>query len=272
MNKILIINDIPSYGKVASSVITPILSSMGYNLSTLPTALVSNVLDFGKFEIMDLSEYMKKTISIWENLNFKFDCIYTGFINSDEQFEIIGDYIKKNNNSEFVVIDPVMGDDGYIYPGLSSNLVRNMKNFIKYAHLITPNLTEAAYLLDKDPSNLILDEEEIKNWILQLKDMGPNSVVITSVRLKDDSSYCVYGYDNSAKDFFKVSYEYIDVRFPGTGDVFTSKLIGEILNNNSLEESCKIASDFVKNCIDESLKYDYRFEEGMQLEKLLLHN
>ena len=270
MNKILIINDIPSYGKVASAVITPILSSMGYNLSLLPTALVSNVLDFGQFEIMDLSEYMKKTILIWENLNFKFDCIYTGFINSDEQFEIIGDYIEKNNDNKLIVIDPVMGDDGQIYPGLSSNLVSNMKNFIKYAHLITPNLTEAAYLLDKDSSNLILDEEEIKSWILQLKDMGPKSVVVTSVRLKDDNFYYIYGYDNEINDFFMISYEYINVRFPGTGDVFASKLVGEILNNNSLEKSCKKASDFVRKSIDESLKYNYRFEEGMQLEKVLV--
>ena len=268
MKKVLIINDISSYGKVASSVITPILSSMGHDISVLPTALVSNVLDFGKFEILDLSDYMKKTLKIWNDLEFKFDAIYTGFINSDEQFNIAGKYIEENKD-KLIVIDPVMGDDGSIYPVLSKNLVKNMKKFISYADLITPNLTEAAYLLDKDPSNLCLEELEVREYIDLLRNMGTKSVIITSVKLKDDGGYYIYGYDNNKNEYFKIKYEFINVRFPGTGDVFASKVVGSLLNNKTLEESCIYGSKFVKEAIEESLNYDYSFKEGMKIEKLL---
>ena len=76
---ILIINDMPGYGKVALAAMLPILSHMGHNIYNLPTALVSNTLDYGKFTILDTTDYMKKSIAVWKELGFSFDCITTGF-------------------------------------------------------------------------------------------------------------------------------------------------------------------------------------------------
>ena len=88
---ILIINDMPGYGKVALAAMLPILSNMGHSVYNLPTALVSNTLDYGKFTILDTTDYMVKAIEVWKQLGFQFDCITTGFLASSAQVGIIRD-------------------------------------------------------------------------------------------------------------------------------------------------------------------------------------
>ena len=88
-NKILLVNDLASYGKVALSAMLPILSHMGFELFTLPTALVSNTLDYGKFEILDTKDYIRETLRIWQELGFSFDAVATGFLASDEEAELL---------------------------------------------------------------------------------------------------------------------------------------------------------------------------------------
>ena len=87
--KLLLINDLAGYGKVALSAMIPVLSHMKYEIYSLPTAIVSNTLDYGKFEILDTTEYIKNTLKVWDELNFDFDAISTGFIVSKEETRII---------------------------------------------------------------------------------------------------------------------------------------------------------------------------------------
>ena len=58
MKKICCVNDMPGVGKIALSAMMPILSAKGIDVASLPTALVSNTLDFGKFDILDTTDYM----------------------------------------------------------------------------------------------------------------------------------------------------------------------------------------------------------------------
>ena len=110
-HRILLINDMPGYGKVALSAMIPVLSHMGFDLYNLPTALVSNTLDYGRFDILDTTEYMGNTVRIWEELGFSFDCICTGFIVSEKQAELIAEYCasQKRKNGAKVFVDPIMG-------------------------------------------------------------------------------------------------------------------------------------------------------------------
>ena len=66
---ILLVNDLPGVGKVATAAMEPVLSHMGFSVALLPTALVSNTLDFGTFEILDTCEYMKKTADVRSELS-----------------------------------------------------------------------------------------------------------------------------------------------------------------------------------------------------------
>ena len=82
---ILMIGDVPGYGKMGLAGMLPILSNMGHSVYNLPTALVSNNFDYGKFSVLDTTEYMRETIQVWRTLGFQFDCITTGFLASADQ-------------------------------------------------------------------------------------------------------------------------------------------------------------------------------------------
>lgn len=264
---ILLINDLPGVGKVALSAMMPIVSSLGFRVHNLPTAIVSNTLDYGLFEIMDMTDYMEKTIDIWNKLNFKFDCICTGFINSDPQVELIEKIIKDNKEkSPIVMVDPIMGDDGKLYLGLSENVVKNMRKMCSMADIVTPNLTEASFILYDEMKNTALTKEEIKEYIDEFREIGSKSVVITSVQHKDDNNYYIEGYSHFEDEYFSIPYDYINVRFPGTGDVFSAVLITKFLKGLTLKESCKAASDFVRKAMekDEKIVVDKRM--GMNIE------
>ena len=113
MKSILLINDMAGYGKVALSSMIPILSSMKFQVYNLPTALVSNTLDYGKFDILETTDYMKNSMRIWDELGFKFDMISTGFLVSEEQTKLVSEYCqKKKEDGTFIFVDPIMGDDG----------------------------------------------------------------------------------------------------------------------------------------------------------------
>ena len=122
--KLLLINDLAGYGKVALSAMIPVLSHMKYETYNLPTSIVSNTLDYGKFDILDTTEYMKNTLSVWEELGFKFDAISTGFIVSKEQTELITEFCKeKSGRGTVIFTDPIMGDEGKLYNGITEDTV-----------------------------------------------------------------------------------------------------------------------------------------------------
>ena len=140
----------PGYGKVALAAMIPILSHMGYNLYNLPTALVSNTLDYGKFEILDATQYMKHTLAVWKELGFSFDCISTGFITSEEQAALIASYCsEQKQRGTRVFVDPIMGDNGKLYNGVSKQTVAHMRHLCQVADVMMPNFTEATFLADQ---------------------------------------------------------------------------------------------------------------------------
>ena len=183
VKKVSLFNDIAGYGRVASTAMMPVLSSQNIMSSILPTALVSNVLDYGKFHIEDLKEVMAKTIDVWNQLDFHFDAIATGFVNSDGEFELIETYLRQQLIS-LIFVAPTMGDDGHLSPGLDPHIVDRMRSLIACGHEITPNMTEAALLIGEDLRDI--DESKIDQWVERLREMGAESVEITSVFLKDD--------------------------------------------------------------------------------------
>lgn len=254
LKNVLLINDIPGYGKVAIAAMTPILSSMGYSICNLPTALVSNTLNYKKFQILDTTDYMKNTIQVWKELNFTFDCICTGFIASSEQVRIINNFIEdySSSNNVLIIVDPIMGDDGKLYHGVPLSRIDDMKKLMKNADIAIPNFTEATFMCDFYAGDDNIPEEDIIPLINKIRALGAKSVVITSIDVKDTTHHLVCGYDNQNDKYFFHEYEHIPIKFPGTGDIFSSILTGHVLNGNSLDISVKKAMDVVKFLIEKS--------------------
>ncbi|MGN0402218.1 MAG: pyridoxamine kinase [Acetatifactor sp.] len=248
--KILLINDLAGYGKVALSAMIPVLSYMKYETYNLPTAIVSNTLDYGKFDILDTTEYMKKTLGVWEQLGFRFDAISTGFIVSKEQTELMIKFCEeKSEKGVLVFTDPIMGDNGILYNGVSDETVKLMRKLISVADYIVPNYTEAAYLAGVNYHEEGVAEEELYSIIDRLRALGAKSVVITSAKIKDKAGKSVVGYDHKEGDYFKIDFDEIPVRFPGTGDIFSAVFMGKIMDNNSLFEATNQAVRVVKEMI-----------------------
>lgn len=247
MKQIMLVNDMPGYGKVALAAMVPVLSRMGHYIFQLPTAMISNTLDFGKFRIQDMTEYMQDTLAVWEQLGFVPDCICTGFLVSAEQAEFLCSYIQKQKNTHncLIVVDPIMGDGGSLYNGVVPERVDIMRRLVQISDLMVPNITEACFLTGR----LIADgkgrEEgtrgEIRGLIDGLRAISGKSVVITSVVEAETGAHLVCGYDHKEDRYFEVPYEYLPVRIAGSGDIFSAILTGSLLAGIDLEGGVKKA-------------------------------
>ena len=156
--KVLLIGDMAGYGKISLGAMIPIMSHMGFNLYNLPTALVSNTLDYGLFEILDTTDYMKNTLKVWKKLGFSFDAICTGLIVSEEQVKVVAEYCRQQQREgKRIFVDPIMGDDGVLYNGVSENTVGYMRQLCSVADIIMPNYTEAVFLSGKQEGRIIIN-------------------------------------------------------------------------------------------------------------------
>ena len=250
MNKqILLINDIAGYGKVATAAMLPILSYMGLPVYNLPTALVSNTLDYGKFNILDTTDYIKGVFPVWKELGFEFDAIATGFIASERQARIVSEYCREQaRKGTTIFVDPIMGDEGKLYNGVTPSTINSMREMLSVAHLIYPNYTEACYLTDTEYKKDGVTMEEANRLVDALCEFGAKSVIITSMMI--EGKHCVVGYNHIENTRFQLDYTEIPVHFPGTGDIFSAVLIGHLLQGERLEPSTRKAMDAVARLID----------------------
>lgn len=271
VKKIAAIHDLSGYGRASLTAIIPILSSMGIQVCPFPTAVLSSHTGgFKDFSFVDLTDSMEDYMNHWKKVDIKFDCIYSGFLGSARQADIILDFIEVfKTDSNMVVVDPVMGDNGKFYTTIDENMVHKMRDLIKKADIITPNLTEATYLLGEEYIKNI-EEDQIKKMLVDLSNMGPEIVVITSVPdpyISDNID--VFAYDKESNKFWKIGGKYIPSDFPGTGDTFTSVLIGSLLNGDSLPIALDRSVKFIALGIRESFGFTYPAREGILLEKVL---
>ena len=271
VKKVAAIHDLSGFGRASLTAIIPILSSMGVQVCPVPTAILStHTGGFEKFTYVDLTDSMEAYINHWVNLGLDFDCIYSGFLGSVRQIEIVSKAIDLFSSDEsIVVVDPVMGDDGKLYTTMDEKMVESMKLLVRKADIITPNFTEATYLLGKE-YDLDIDEEEIKKWLKELSDMGPEIVILTSVpKQESDKETSVIAYNKDNDVFWKVTCTYIPASYPGTGDAFTSVVIGSLLKGDSLPVALERGVQFITTSIKASYGFDYPKRDGVLLERVL---
>ncbi len=244
---ILLVQDMTGYGKVALSAMMPVLSHMGHHLYTLPTAIVSNTLDYGKFVIHEMTDYMRATLDVWKQLGFRFEAISTGFIVSEEQAALVSSLCRDSAKQGCMVfVDPVMGDEGKLYNGVTEATVQHMRAMVSVADYTVPNYTEAAYLAGA-PIRESLSRAEADALVDALRALGAKSVIITSAKV--DGAYCVVGYDHVAGERFLLPFEMIPVFFSGTGDIFSAIVTGKVLDGVPLQVAIRSAVDAIREMI-----------------------
>ena len=249
--RIVLFNDLPGYGKVALAAMVPLFSRMGHFPYQVPTAVVSNTLDFGKFRIQDMTDYMRDTIKVWDELGFDPDCICTGFVLSEEQVELIGDYIRSRkprideiqnvNNGRLVMVDPIMADGGKLYNGIGMERVAAMRKLVSYSDVMVPNMTEAGFLTGICPGRERASASELRELVDGLHKLSGKSVVITSAQDSETDEHLVCGYDHKSGQYFRVPFIFLPVRVAGSGDIFSTVMTGKLLNGESLEAAVQEA-------------------------------
>lgn len=265
--QILLINDMAGYGKVATAAMLPILSYFGHPTYNLPTALVSNTLDYGKFNILDTTDYIQGVFPVWKALGFSFDAISTGFIASERQARIVSQYcLEQAQRGTTIYVDPIMGDEGKLYNGVTPTTIQSMREMIAVAHLTFPNYTEACYLTGTDYRPEGVSREVARQLLNGLREIGAKSALITSIRVDGQTS--VVGYNDITSQFFLLPYTEIPVHFPGTGDIFSAILIGHLLNGEPLKQSTRQAMDNLYQLIDLN-KDNADKNRGIPLERYL---
>lgn len=272
VKKVAAIHDLSGMGRVSLTVVIPILSSMGFQVCPLPTAILSNHTQYPDFTFLDLTDEMPRIIAEWKRLEVEFDAIYTGYLGSPRQIQIVSDFIRDfRRKDSLTVIDPVLGDNGKLYSNFNESMVVEMQHLVTHADVITPNLTELFYLLDR-PYKESNTDQELKEYLRCLSDKGPEVVIITSVPVLDEPhKTSVYAYNRRGNRYWKITCPYLLAHYPGTGDTFTSVITGALLQGDSLPIALDRATQFILQGIRATFGYEYDNREGILLEKVL-HN
>lgn len=265
LKKVATINDLSGIGKCSLAVAIPILSALKVQCCPFPTAILSSQTGFSKYTFLDLTKEMEKYSNNWKELNLKIDTIYSGFLGSTNQIDIVSNFIKENPQS-FVIVDPVLGDNGLLYPIFNEEICNKMKDLVRYSNLITPNITEACLLLNKKFKNNF-KKEEIVNIAKNLSILGPKKVIITGI-IRDEMIYNL-SYDRATDKSFTYGIKYNNCSYSGTGDIFVSIICGLITNNYNLDFAVKIASDFIYKCVSYTCKYEHDRNHGVMFEMFL---
>ncbi len=260
---IAIINDISGYGRCSVTVALPILSVMKIQCGVIPTAILSNHTEYPEYSILDFTPYMKEYTDKWKHLHLHFDGVYTGFLGSGEQIDIITHIFREFSFTKKIV-DPVMGDHGIIYDSYTPEMCHAMKELVAHSTLTTPNLTELCILTDT-PYRSDFSQEEIAAMCKKLSETGVSQIVVTGI--EQDNLIGNALYENG--DFDILYGEKVLPLRPGTGDVFASILAGYSLHNIPLHDAVEQAAAFIRKCLITSAQYHIPINDGVCFEEHL---
>ncbi|MBR6231315.1 MAG: pyridoxamine kinase [Lachnospiraceae bacterium] len=264
--KIALINDYSGFGRCSVAAALPIISVLKVQCCPIPTSIFSNHTGFKSFFMEDFTDNMQAYIDEWKKLFLEFSGICTGFLGSARQIDIVHRFISDFKTKDtIVIIDPVMGDYGKIYKTYTDDMCRRMKELIKYADILTPNLTEACILTDT-PYKDKWKTKEVVELIEKLSAMGPEKVVITGIAQK--SFVCNLCYKKGLEPIMLKTHR-IGTERSGTGDVFSAIIAADAVNGVPFRDSVKKASNFIKLCIQKSIELDIPVTDGVAFEEVL---
>ncbi len=269
--KIAAINDLTGFGRCSLSVVLPILNVMRIQACPVPTSVFSSHMAFSSYYYRDLSDGLSLYLEEYDKLNLLFDGIYCGFINSPAQFAHLSRFMEsqKQKGSPVILIDPVLGDGQRTYRIVTEELCQRMKQFISYATILTPNLTEACLLTDTPWPDNAADPDFLYELMKNLLRMGPARAVITGI--PHNGALINYCGEQNGQDLSVFSYETASngESRPGTGDLFAAVLIADAVSQVPFTQSVQKAADFIRICVNASADAGLPRREGVLFENYL---
>lgn len=267
IKKIAAVNGIVGFGKSSLAVTVPVISAMGIQCCPIPTALFSNHPGFPQFYKKDLSNELPDYLDYWKKLDLTFNGILSGFLSSLEQIDLVKRLITEfSTENTKVIIDPVMGDNGHLYSVYTTEMCEAMKDLATYAHILTPNLTEACILADIPYHEEDWTNEELHTLLDCLKKYPAELIVVSGISSEDCLVNLIYDKECGAtiQKQKKAGKER-----SGTGDVFAAIIASNAVNGVPFEESVTMASSFIREAIIFTEENDIPSTDGVYFEPLL---
>lgn len=255
------LHDIVGLGRCSLSMVIPVFSAMGVLACPVPTAVFSAHTQYPHFVKQALNEFMQDTLQSYVKDQVEFEASYSGYLGDASQIEIVKEFMDAQKGLR--VVDPVFADHGQIYQSITNDMVVGMRSLIASADIITPNLTEAAFLLQEEPVEFVSEETGIE-WLYRLQAMGPRNVLITSCQQENENTVSVLGLDDQG--IFRVVSPLLPMQFHGNGDLYTSVLVGAIMQGDSLRHAAKRAAGFVYAAMEDTIAAGSPVIEGVRLE------
>ena len=250
MKRILTIQDISCLGKCSITIALPVISALGTETVILPTAVLSNHTLFKSFTVKDLADQIEPICEKWVEEGVEFDAIYTGYLGTIEQIDMMKDLFKtfKRGDDTIVFVDPVMADNGKLYPAFDMDYAKKNAELCACADIIVPNITEASIMTGMEYKEEY-DESYIKEMLERLTKLGAQISVLTGVSLSEGKTG-VMGYDKKNDEIYCYQNDKVGAMFHGTGDLFSSTVIGEIMKGKSWKDAMRIAADYTAHTIE----------------------
>jgi pyridoxine kinase len=269
MKRIITIQDISCLGKCSLTVALPILSAMGVETCVVPTAVLSTHTMFSGYTFRDLTEDLPGIADHWEKEGFAFDAVYTGYLGSRRQLGLVEDYFRRFGRSALKLVDPVMADNGSLYAGFTPDFALEMAKLCGKADVILPNLTEAAFLLDRPylaPGTY--SEAQVKDTLKALCDLGAGTAVLTGVSFSP-GEIGFMSLEAKTGAFDAYFHPRVEASYHGTGDIFASVVTGGLMLGKGLGESLRLAADYTADCIRVTAEDPQGIRYGVYFEALI---
>lgn len=288
VKKIAVINDLSGFGRCSLTAAISVLSCMGVQPCPLPTAILSGQTGYPSYYCDDYTEKMEYFRREWKKMGAAFDGIYTGYVADEAQitqiFRFLDTFYLKNDagGAPFLLVDPVMGDEGRVYKMFTPKLLEQMKLLAVRADIITPNLTELCLLTGNDFHKVkgMTDKRQLLETVEQMaREMiakGPRVVVVTGIDFTDLTDKTVKignlvvtnGLSKTESSRF-FSFPYVGGSFSGTGDLFASVLAGGAARGDDICRSVELAGEFIGRAMKDAVAEGVERNDGANYEKYL---
>lgn len=276
--KVAVINDLSGLGRCSLTAAISVLSAMGIQACPLPTAVLSSQTEYLSYYCYDFTDKMEYFREEWQKLGTSFSGIYTGYTASVQQINQIFRFLDTFQTPDtFLLVDPVMGDDGITYDMYTPELLAAMKKLVARADIITPNLTEFCLLTDTDYTSFQDTSLTIQDIISMLQAAGHTlttgygkKVIITGIHFIDeDQKHKIGNLLLDGTSHFLSAFPCCSGSYSGTGDLFASCITGGLARGSILTDMIQTAGSFLEKALIDSSNECVPVNEGVNYEKFL---
>lgn len=255
--RILTIQDISCVGQCSLTVALPIISACGVECGVLPSAVLStHTAGFTGFTVRDLTDDIPGIQAHWMKEGIAFDAIYTGYLGSTQQIDMVADiFATVSKPGCRKIVDPAMADNGKLYPAFDMEYVQAMKLLCGKADFVVPNITEACFLTGIEYKTEY-DRAYIDSLLQGLTALGSKNVILTGVSYAAGKTGVVV-LENGVYSYYE--HEKLPNSCHGTGDIYASAFVGALVRGKSAFEAAKIAADYTVACIQYTATLDHHW-------------